>query len=480
MKKIIAIILIIVAVGGVGAGIGAAVVYNAPENVAIGAVKGAFADLVERDEVAPVWNMLHGGSVYVSVDKFKSDDYDQLEGGHASGKVYFSDNAIMAEDVDVDLFGLELEGGAYISDECMYISEDKILDGEYGIVYKELARDFEDSIFAYGSKSDYAIEDKKTYNTIMDMLETLEEDNELKKDVEELTTQHTKSIWDIICDNAEFGSESDEVRLNGEKCKVRVVTIKMDAKDISNIVRDTYDYLCDDKTIGDFLDKYAQSLTVLYGDDSDSIGELYEEYLEDMEDVIDNLCDEIEDIDELDDIQINIITPKMSHKLLKLEVEADGDTLFSVDFGKEGLKKTEEISVEILGEEMSYVITENTKDSYEAEFEYDAEGIFMEISIDKKKESYTLILDNGYSEYEIKGNYIEDGDTTTITVSKVTESWTSWWRDGSEKTDVYKADITIIIDEKDKMPTPSTDFDRISDIKEKDVDKWVEKLEEIF
>ncbi len=479
MKKVIAILLAIVLAIGVGAGIFAAVIYNKPEKVAFSAVQGAIEDLLEREEIAPVWNMLHGGSLSVSVDEFKSDDYDMLKGGKVSGKIYFSEDAFMAEDIKVDLFGVKIDGDIYTSSDMIYISEDEIFDGKYGIVYKDAANDFEDSIFAYGSGSDYAIQDEDTYDAIMETLESLKDtDNEkLRKDAEELAEEHIKNIYEIICDNVEFESDNDEVRLNGQREKVRVITIKMDGDDIANIVRDIYEYLCEDKTIGDFLDEHGSSLALadyLFKLDSDSLGELYEEYLEDMEDRIDVICDEIED--QCDDTEIKIITPKMSHKLLKAEIEVDGDTVFSIDFGKDGVKKTNEINVEIDGEELSYVISENTKDTYEAKLEADGETV-IKVSIDKKGESYKLSLGDGY--ITIKGDYITDGDTTTITVEKLTVRYESW-EDSSETTYTYDADITIIIDEKDDIPAAPDKFDRISDITEEDIEKWFEKIQDLI
>ena len=479
MKKLLAIILTILVVGGIGVGVTATISYNKPENVAISAIKGVFEDFNEREEIQPVWNMLHGGSASVSVDKIKHDDYDLLDGGKFSGKIYFSENAIMVDDINVDYNELQLNGSVYFDENMIYVSEDKLFDAAYGIVYKDLAKDLEDSIFAYGSGSEYAIPDKDSYDRIMEMFEALSETNiqDMEGDVKYLLETHIENIWDIVCENAEFESDSESVRLNGKKEKVRVVTITMDAKDVANMLRDIYDYLCRDKTIGDFIDKYAASFVSISIMDSDqSLGELYEEYLEDLEDEVDSLCDYIEDIDELDDFQIRVMTPKMSHKLLKMEVEFDGDVVFSLDFGKEGLKKTDKITLEIDGKELTYTVSENTKKAYEAELEYEGYAL-LEISIDRSDNSYKLDLGDGY--ISIKGDYTEDGDATTINVSKFTVN-SIYGADGSKTSDTYKTDITIVIDENDKMPNIPSKFDRISDITDKDIERWLDEISKIW
>ena len=198
---------------------------------------------------------------------------------------------------------------------------------------------------------------------------------------------------------------NEEVKLNGEREKVRVITIKIDGEAMANIVKDIYEYLCEDESIGDFLEEHGSAFMVvsssINGSDSESIAELYEQYLEDMEDRIDDICDEIEE--SADDIEIRIMTPKMSHKLLKAEIEVDGEEAFVIDFGKDGVKDTNEITIEVYGEEVSYVISENTKDSYKAKLEADGTDI-MKVSIDKKGESYTLSFGDGY--FTVKGGYV--------------------------------------------------------------------------
>lgn len=474
MKKVISILLAIVLVVGIGVGISAAVIYNKPENVAFGAIQGAIEDLLERDEIAPVWNMLHEGSLEVSVDKIKSDSHDVLNGGKIGGKIYFSADAFMLENINVSFGDVKVKGDIYASSDMLYVSESEIFDGKFGIVYKDAAKDLEESIFAYGADSDYAIQDKEMYDTIVEILKALgDTDSEkLQKDAEELAKEHIENIWKIICENVEFESDNEEVKLNGEREKVRVITIKIDGEAMANIVKDIYEYLCEDESIGDFLEEHGSAFMVvsssIKGSDSESIAELYEQYLEDMEDRIDDICDEIEE--SADDIEIRIMTPKMSHKLLKAEIEVDGEEAFVIDFGKDGVKDTNEITIEVYGEELSYVISENTKDSYKAKLEADGTDI-MKVSIDKKGESYTLSFGDGY--YTIKGGYVEDKDTTTFTVKKIVIG-----SGDSEYT--YDADITIKIAEKDEIPAAPEDFDRISDITEENIEKWIENIGNLF
>lgn len=90
-----------------------------------------------------------------------------------------------------------------------------------------------------------------------------------------------------------------------------------------------------------------------------SFSELYEKWLDEFENEIGNICDNISD--DFKSLTVNIATPKLNSKLLKLEIEVDNQTVFVLDCGEKGLKKTDTITIEALNAKISYKVISNDK-----------------------------------------------------------------------------------------------------------------------
>ncbi|MBO7250983.1 MAG: hypothetical protein J6V42_06895 [Clostridia bacterium] len=470
MKKIIAIILAALVFAGAGTGVAFAIIGNRPQNVAMTAIINAVEEIAERDEVAPIYNMLKQGSLTMSVDKITMNDEDVLDGANFSGKMYFSKNAFMLEDAKVNYGDIKINADLYLSEDFVYVSEEEIFDAAYGIKFSDLAEELKNSIFAYGSGSEYAIPDEEIYNQVIDVLEALEEleASEMKKDAEKLIKKLTKEVWKIACDNFEFESEKDEVRINGEKQKVRVISIVIDGKSAANFVSDLYDFIAKDDSIVKFLEKYEDQFPTQFMSDEDkSVVELYEEFIDSLDETIDDTCDGIEAMI-TEDIVINVMTPKNSKTLAKLEVKVDKTTLFAIDIGKDGMKKTDKITISAAGEKLlTYEVKENSNKSFVAEISAMG-GATLKINLDKKSDEFTLTAKAGETTAKITGELVSKFGKTTITVDKITAGDT-----------VIKCDVELIIDEKDKIPAAPKKYDKISDIKDEDIEAWMEKLAEL-
>ena len=479
--KVIAIILSVVLVVGIGAGVGFAIYNNAPQNVAARAVGEAVEDLFEREEVKPVVKMLSGGSLEWSVGDITSETQGVLFSGDISGKAYFAKNELMLKDVNVEYEDISVSGELYLSDDMIYISESEILDGAYGVKFSEFVRDLENSIFAYGSGSEYAIDDEDTYDSIIEFFESVEDSERMQKDAEKLVKKHGKKMWKIVADNVQFETENDKLRLNGEKTNVRVISIIADGHAISNIVADLYEYLREDESIGDFLDRYGDAYVSLVDEGADedkTLGQLYEEYLDGLEDKIDDICHDVEQSLPVD-ITVKVVTPRHSDKLLKISADVEDVEIFSVDFGAKGAKKTDKITVRFDDFKLTYEVEQNDRQVYEGELKINGERI-LNIYVDKEREDYTLTFNNG--RYAVRGDISTGGGRTVITVEEYEERYTTYDEDfaGKDITKTVTCDVTLIIDEKDKMPEVPKNYDRISDITDEDVEAWFKNLEKIL
>ena len=175
--------------------------------------------------------------------------------------------------------------------------------------------------------------------------------------------------------------------------------------------------------------------------------------------------DKIEDY-----IEIKIVTPKLQSKLLKLEIEQDGDSVFSVDFGKSGLAKTNEITVQTQEETYYYYVEQNDSEAYESQLIIN-NRIAAQIYIDKSREKFEVLwqADLFADEIELRGTYKEDTGWYSVELNKIIHSNYT-----SEST--IKCDITFIFQENATMPPLISDYIKPSQITEEQVDAWREKV----
>ncbi len=466
-KQLVAILASVFTV--TGGGVAVATIANTPENATRIALVTAIDDLFEREEIEPISNMLKKGSLEASISSVKYNDAEVFENSEISGKLYFSSSAVMLESFNYVNGNNAINGSLYLSEDLLYVEEEHFLQGAYGIELKNLADELENSIFAYGSGSKYEIPDEEIYNKLIQVLEESDSE-EMGKDLEKIVKSYSKEIWKIFKDNAEFESENKEVRLNGEGESVRVVTVEIDAEAFSDMIYDLYEFILEDEQVEDFLVKYEDSFSALIDEKAEkTLAEQYVEFLEDLEPEIDSICEQIVEKENFfETITVEIVTPKFIPKLLKLTVDLGNDEVFSLDFGAEGVKKSNEINVEVMGSKISYVISENNKSEYKAKLLVNGTGVF-DVSVDREDEKYVLDL----SDLTVSGQLSKEGKTITITVDKILEK-----NDLKPATaqDVYETDLKIVINQKDKMPDAPTGYKKLSEITDEDIDKVINKI----
>ncbi len=474
-KVIIALSVIALVVAAVITGI--SIYANQPEVVAIRSVTGVFEQISEREEIALVYNALREGSISFSLKDWINDrGRDELEGGTVSGTLHFSDSAFMVKDFYLDIDDVRLDGDLYFSDELIYLKEREILDGAYGITLPELAEDFKNSIFDYGSDSYYALP-KELSDTIMNY--KYEDSTQMINDAKGVSEEFFTEVWEIFCENFSFESGNDEIRLGGEKAEARIIHIEITGNAMANFLEDVLVLLEEEKFLDEFIDKYEENLTELLKtlgiDNYGSLREAYEDFLKEFAEEV--RIFQKNHKESFESITIKIATPKRSSDLLLLRIDQGSKTLFSLDCGKEGIAESNRIALEICGESFVYEIEKNDED-FCATVNVNKEEVFS-FDIDKKRECFTATLGEEDDCYIIDGTFEQDGKTTTISVEKLTERY-GYYDSNGIRENSYKTNSTIIIKQKDKMPSAPEDFNKIYDITEKQLDIWVEKLERMF
>ena len=179
-----------------------AIILNSPSLVATRAVAGAVDDFSARKEFKPIIDTLSSAFEYGSMDvSFKNltengGDYWDKETSFM-GKLYFSKNAMLLDDVNLTLNGERISGEAYVSDEYIYVKEDNILKGTCGVYLPEFEYELKNSIFAPDSGSKYAL-DRDTYDRIITLNKNREDSKDIEKDIERLSRRVGRDVWKIF------------------------------------------------------------------------------------------------------------------------------------------------------------------------------------------------------------------------------------------------------------------------------------------
>ena len=508
-RKVVAIALASTVVVGAGVGAGVAVYANTPENLVARSVAQVFSSITERQEIQLLANVLTKGSIQFSVGNFSAESaYYEYHGENlvysdeeahgetildVSGKLYFGEKAFYAEDIAVDVEGFKLNADAYISEELVYVNEADLLGGAYGFSTKNLAEQFKNSIFAYGSGSDYAIPDQETYDLILNACKSFENSKKMNKDAQKLGKYIGKEVWEIVCDNAGFEVEKTTDRIDGKKQNVRVISVVLNGENMAEIIEDVYEFLLEDEEIIEYLEKYADSFALYLnnaGVEGYTMDEYYVEVLEAYDEAIDEICREAQKSE--DELKFEITTPRASVDPISLEMYFDGESLILLDFGAKGLQKTDEIKLTIMGETASYKITQNDKNKYTAVFSYineiEAKKYSVYVNVDRANKTYSLKFEDVWggeldswmqistivNSYEISGDFIKDGKTLKLTAKKL-EQKESYKQNNSlsERITTSNCNIALTLNPSDKMPSAPKDYKSLSNITEQDMEKWL-------
>ena len=466
MKKLIISIVAALTVCA-GTATGATVYMNQPEVVARNAVADVIEGFFEREEIAPVLGMVTEGSLELTA-KSKMDEEDVpaiLADAEAGGKIYFSENAIMLEGFYAKTEGIDLKADAYLSEELAYVTNDDILGGSWGIIRGEMADAFKDSELIEMTGMPEEAEE-----LILKILESYDDNitADLRKDIEKYSEKYLKVVIKAIENNAKYESENDEVKVGGERIDARVIAVTIDAEAAVAIAEEIYDEFKNDKKLRETVLGYLEEYEDLVKEngfvtDDEDFADLYDEMIDEIGDAIDEL-----DEDDEGAIVMEIVTPKLSSKLMKLNLieKYDGGktTLLTIDVGEDGVKDSQNISITAGGATISYEITENSSKEYVSaiKVKYGSESTTVaKLTIDKKEDTFKLSIPEG--DTTISGNWVSKGKTTTITVNKV-------------KVDEYTVsdfEITLVIKSKDKMPSPEgkKDIKNILSITEEDIEE---------
>ncbi len=473
MKKMI--IAIIIAVTLLVAGIVSTIlIINTPSIVMVPTVTSAFSDFMKRDDVKQIQNVLENGSV-------EFDVLDEESNTDVSGKLYFGldDYKLMGENIEFKRGDISLSGDFYISKNLCYAQNEEILDGTFGIKSGNAAEEFEKSIFAFGSGSKYAA-DEETHDSVYEILSALDNHfpDKMKKDAGKLITKYTTSLQNIISKYGEFSSEKGTFKVGTSYMKARMMTLVLDEAAISNIASDFLTLLAEDEGFKDFVYTYGDKLISIFNlTDTNNAAELYAKITDDINNCISNIKNDVKG----HKITFDVITPKLSTKLLAFTLTIDKNgvvSTYGADFGTEGVKSSNLITLNLNGTSVEYKLGSDSK-SFSVVVEDFAKITYY---LDGKDgfELALLLFYEGEERYEISGTVTSDKHLTCYDITNYKYTYKKDGATDFENTVEKSLNIKLSISDKDKMPTPIKEYESFLEIDDERFSTIEQKFVAIF
>ncbi len=510
MKTLLIVALAaIVAIGGVGIGIG--IFMNRPKIVMQTSVQNLLTDAFARDEFNTVTELLESGSFEVIMSAEGEGQEFALE-----YKEYFGLKSYQTyiEKVKLKVNDFAVEGSAYVGDDYMYVSAPSLYNSPIGIARGKTEKEFADSLFAFESGTEYEFDQEiSDVITVFCRIYDDAKDKEAVEDINELFESYVKTLMDSISKHADIEKENDSIKIHGDRVNARIITVEVDAECMYNVLCDLYDELKDDKRIPKLIKKYGKLAdeyvadTSLEGmiqaglgeDEDDDLTDILLEAYDDILDDMDNMVDDAEDAleDDGSKIVVEMATKKSSSTLMALNVavKADGEKMevFDVQIGKGGIKNTEKLTVEVMQEFVAeFAVKQDDKDAYKCEFVIEESGeeyanIFAKI--DRAGGKFSFGASHEGESFEFTGKYDKSGKKHTFEFKDAvftasngeTVSLAETWLESTLDADLdIELEFKLIICENDKpKPIAKSKLKSAFTLEEEDFDEIKIAFEEL-
>lgn len=469
-------------------------IYNSPSAVADRVLGRAVEDFVEREEIDYMLSLLTGGSVDVAykgdVDGVKVD---------ANAKLFLNadENEYMLQLLQLEAKAegqkLGLTGSIYLSDDTVYVANDEILKGAYGVERGSMEEGLKNSILHPESESPYAL-DEQTYEALLQLCKVADSDlpEDLEKDMLKVMTRYTDKFYSWVKKYARFETSKQEIDLSDGGKKVRVVYVIITPETVRSIVKELRDYIKEDSKLRDLAIEYYTELADILqysanlGEEFD-IRDAYDDMIDEVDTTLSNMIDGLEDEDEESFIALCMATPKSSSKLLKMwfisgddvddiEDEDEISEGISIDFGSKGIKKTKQITIkQAHGSKIKYTV--NDEERGITEYKLSADNTVYALRLDTKEDTFKLrksvsYYDDTTSTTSIEGNYTTKSDKATFEFKKV--------KVDGEVVESADFDLTVTFEEKDRIPSPEKDVTSVFDLTDEKIEEIMKKARELM
>lgn len=432
------------------------------DGIARAALEGFFTDLFARQELDYFFGMLTEGSLGISATG-KNGAPSELF-GKISGKMYFSfadeKPGFMIDDATWEYDETKISADLYMGQDMIYLSNDNILGGTYGIIMGNLSNDFENSIFA--TDDDFHLRDdfRQMISVYLEYLES-GKGAEYTEKLQKLAEKYLNLLLDTFFENVEYEMVNETVTSGTSSFEGRAITVKITPATLNAVITTLLDTIKADTELRDFMLNYIVEVKNLAGDMGVNIGDIGDENAayDEMIDMIEEAKVEWDEFyasgteeEKNTSVDIKLVTPKDSVVLSQLsfydhtdiDSTGDEDPLFTLDLGEKGIKETERIAVSVSNSTLE-VLIKQTESNYDLSVrltdKYRSEDLF---SLKLNNQNHTCVCTLPTEDWTLSGTYTANGDAVTISLNKV-EMY-------GEVTDDFV--VTLNMKKKDTMPTP--------------------------
>ena len=469
------------------------------------ALVGFVTDLGELPVLKTWLNMCQHGSLELDAEIDAGELAASMGETGVSGsvgagyKMYFNSTEMFVENLYLDIkapkenIDLNVSGDIYFSPDYLYVKNDNILGGAIGLISGETGKAFENSEWKH--ELDKAVQDGSVPTEVVDILmaflkmydgEMGDVAQDVIDDIKPVAERYITVITASLEKNAKFVEKTE-----GDD---RVITLVIDNTSVVGFINDLYAAVKDDAELRSLVVKYGDMLKDYTGMTGAELGSTYDELLAQLGEQMGALEEEIPAFA----VMVAVTTPTDASTLRKLEISMrDGDesnkaqTFVTLDVGKNGVRDTECITLDIMGGEtvISYKIDQNDENGYKAslivsymtypdskygEPERAPEQETMTcFTIDVNNAAGTYSLSIPELDFAMGGTFKVEGDKTTIVFNSIT----------LEKETYNKGfSLTMIVKENDTLPTVVDKKDVINafDLDKDDIANIVNRAKDLF
>ena len=430
------------------------VLANRPSALIVRGMVNTISDAkrIELFDVAD--DVANGGSIAVSanLDKFANDDVtveaklytdiDDLKGAY--------EMTVAEDDEKV------LQARVFYNEDKFAFTCPELVDGAYGVNYKNLAKNLPGSIFDPDEETDYSLTEEQ-FDYFLNLKDTVKNNKNLERDIDNMSAKYRNLLIEKLVKYAEVGRSSKTITAGGEKVRCTVVSLSIDQDALALAITDVVEYALEDKDLEKLINRVAANGS--YYDEPDEIIDEFYDSLDEILDNIDTLTEE--DID----ITLDFYITSSGRRIAQIDAEFEIDneeTDFSIVLGK-NVSTSKEMSITAKNKKYNetysivYSVKENSSKLYEAEIKISEKrdasssgrNFEQKISIewDKKTSDFELEYKDKWGEKTtVKGTLTQKGDKYIFVLTNIKTN-------GNAIPSVKSLELTVTIDRHDPAPS---------------------------
>ena len=455
------------------------VLANRPSALIVRGLVNTISD-AKRIEVFDVADdVANGGSIAVSanLDKFANDDVtveaklytdmDSLKGAY--------EMTVAEDDEKV------LQARVLYSEDKFAFTCPELVDGAYGINYKNLEKNLPGSIFDPDEETDYSLTEEQ-FDYFLNLKDTVKNNKNLERDIDNMSAKYRKLIVEKLVKYAEVGRSSKTITAGGEKVRCTVISLSIDQDALALAIADVAEYAMEDKDLEKLLNRVAANGS--YYDDPD-------EFIDEFYDGLDEILDNIDSITE-EDIEINLdfYITSSGRRIAQIDGEFEIDneeSEISIVLGK-NVSTSKEMSITAKNKSYNetysivYSVKEDSSKLYDAEIKVSekrgtgdrAKSYETKIAVewDRRSGDFELKYKDAWDDaYTFKGTLTQKGDKYIFVLTNIKSN-------GNAIPSVKSLELTVTIDRHDPAPGVPSGFTEITKMDNREFKHLVEDIED--